>query len=265
MKPLKSTFGFTLVETLISMASVGAILLITFAVLQQSTASWRRVSGSQGSSSQVFKAENRLQRDLSLTAYEHVRRVDSLSSLSGKDGDAIWFLSAIDPSSGEFIRNNDGSPRWQRNILYYMAVPTGLADHGFSGSGVEEGGYEVSYPYKVLIRKVIDNAPVSDPNDPNSVETLLTDVSAHLEAPVGYNLDTSGADQVMIVAHSLLGFRVQTDDLLRRVRIELQAANHDEARRDFALGSQSLLNPKYLFERRVEIFPHNRQITIPAP
>ncbi len=236
------------------------ILLVTFAVLQQSTTSWRRVSGSQGSSSQVFKAENRIQRDLSLTAYEHVRVSDSLNSLSGKDGDALWFLSAVDPNTGEFIRDSMGRPRWQRNILYYMAVPTGLADLGFSGTGVNEDGYEVSYPYKVLVRKVIDNPP---PTDPTSEETLMTDISAHLQAPAGYSLDTSNADQVTVVAHDLLGFRVQTDDLLRRVTITLQAANHVEARRDIPLGSQSLLDPKYLFERRVEIFPQNRQIVLP--
>lgn len=257
--------GFTLVETLISIASISLILLVTFAVLQQSTTSWRRVSGSQGSSSQVFKAENRLQSDLSLSAYEQLRRGDSLHSLSGKDGDAVWFLSAIDPTSGEFIRNNDGSPRWQRNILYYMAVPKGLDNHGFSGTGVVEDGYEVSYPYKVLVRKVIDHGAVGDPNDETSVETLLPDISAHLEAPVGYHLSTNGSDQVMVVAHGLLSFRVETDDLLRRVSITLQAANHTEARRDFTLGSQTLVNPKYLFERRVEIFPYNRESALPGP
>lgn len=246
------------------MGALGAILAITFVVLQQSTASWRRVTGSQGSSSQVLKAEQYLQRDLSLASFDELRVADTpLSTLTGRDGDAVWFLSAVDPLSGNFIRNQDGSPRWQRNILYYLAVPSGPNPGGFVGSGLEEDGYEVSFPFKLLIRKVIDEGSPTDPLDSNSVEPLITDISPYLETPQGFQVEKGSAESVNVVARDLLTFRIRTDPQLRRVIVLLQAANHAEAGRDFALGNAPLNRAKYLFERRLELFPQNRTAITP--
>ncbi len=258
--------GFTLLEVLVSLGALGMILVITFLVLQQSTASWRRVSGSQDSSSQVLRAEQHLRRDLSMTSFDEFSVSDApLSNLSGRDGDAVWFLSALDPDSGRFIRNSDGTPRWQRNVLYYLAVPSGPRPGGFSGGGLEQDGYEVSYPFKLLIRKVIDYGPPTDSTDSTPAETLIPDISPYLETPHGFQVGKGAAESVGIVARDLLTFRVRTDTDLRRVTVLLRAANHVEAARDFALGSAPLDQPKYLFERRLELFPQNRSPVLPTP
>ena len=57
---------------------------------------------------------------------------------------------------------------------------------GFSGGGIQDNGYEVSHPGKVLVRKVIDN--VAAP----ATETLLSDVSSYLEAPDGGSFSGPG-------------------------------------------------------------------------
>ena len=230
---------------------VSVMVLATFVILQSSISTWRRVSGNQGAEAQLLKAEGWLRRDVRRTAFGALNSADSVSTLTGKDGDAVWFLSAVDPNTGAFVRNADGTPRWQRNILYYLIVPTGQNTTGFSGTGINDSGYEVSHPGKVLVRKVIDNNP--DPAE----EVLLDDISSFLEAPQDGSIQAPNSESASLVAVNLLGFRVETDDTLKRVDLVLQAARLEEQQHKFAIGSQSLLDPLYLLERRFEIFPEN--------
>lgn len=68
------------------------------------------------------------------------------------------FVFRVAPDTGEFIRNPDGTPRWQRNILYYSVVPVAPNPNEFQGSGIAVDGYEAAYPYKLLVRKESDGA-----------------------------------------------------------------------------------------------------------
>jgi hypothetical protein len=179
-------------------------------------------------------------------------------SLTGSDGDALWFLSAVDPLTGDFVRNDDGSPRWQRNILYYPVVPNGLADVEFQGSGVDDNGYEVSYPYKLLVRKQIDFGAPTLAGDPAQEEELITDITPYLERPQNLTFPANDCETVNLTANHFLSFRATLVPELRSVRFVLQAAAIEEARREFPLGTKSLLDPRFLMERQFEIFPENR-------
>jgi type II secretory pathway component PulJ len=243
--------GATLLEVIVSLSMVSLMVLATFLILNSSIITWRKVSGNQGAEAQLIKAESWLRRDVAQTAYGALSRAGSVTTLIGKDGDAVWFLSAIDPDTGMFVRNIDGTPRWQRNILYYLVVPTGKNTTGFSGTGIEDSGYEVSHPGKVMVRKVIDNNP--DPAE----EELIADISSFLEAPNDGLLNAPNSESASLVAVNLLGFRVDKDDTLQRVALVLQAAKLEEQQHRFAIGSQSLLDPQYLLERRFELFPEN--------
>lgn len=175
-------------EVFVALFVFTILLGVTFFMVHNATQTWERVSGDQGAAGQLEKAESWLRRDLHHTGFLALGSGDSLTTLVGKDGDAIWFLSAFDPATGEFIRNDDGTPRWQRNIIYYCVVPSGST----IGPGVDDGGYEVSHPHKVLVRKVVDSGPTTTPTNPLSQETLLADVSSYLERPVNFSFPSGG-------------------------------------------------------------------------
>lgn len=221
------------------------ILLATYQIFLRTNQGWQRLSGDQSASSHLQRAEGWLRRDLSLAAYDRLRISSGPLSLSGKDGDAVWFLSAIDPDTGEFVRNGDGSPRWQRNILYYSVIPAGSGNADFQGAGIAVDGYEVSYPYKLLVRKEIQ------------AQELIDDIGPYLERPNGLDFSSTNT-QITLVASRLLSFQVNADDGLRGVRVTLQAASLEEAAREFPIGSRDLLDARFLLERRFELFPENR-------
>lgn len=254
--------GFTLVELMVSLGATVALLAVTYLLLQNSVKSWNRISGDQNVAGQLLRAESWLRRDLFSSSYSALDTAPGPTSLTGRDGDAIWFLSAVDPVTDQFVRNDDGTPRWQRNILYYPVVPSGVGDD-FSGGGIDEGGYEVSYPYKFLVRKVIDSGVPTDPAVAATQETLLTDVSSYLEQPVGYNFPSGDSESVTIVARSLLSFQIATDDALKQVAVTIQGANTDEARKLFPIGSRSLVNPQFLMLRQFVVHPQNRESLVP--
>lgn len=243
--------GFTVLETIVAVSMASLMLLATTLLLFNSATTWRKVVGEQDSSGQLLKAEAWMRRDMSGAAYQALEVGDSLSSLTGKDGDAFWFLSAVDPTTGEFMRNPDGTPNWQTNILYYLVVPTGDNPTGFSGGGIQDNGYEVSHPGKVLVRKVIDNNPAP------ATETLLSDVSSFLEAPNSGSLLAPNGESANIVARNLLSLKAGKNDPLKAVNIQLQAAKVEEQQLTFPVGSRSLLTPEHLLERKMEMYPDN--------
>lgn len=249
--------GLALTELLIAVSILGTVLIITHLIFLRSKQLWSRLSGDQSAGAQLQKAESWLRRDLSLAAYDALRVAPGPSSLVGRDGDAIWFLSAIDPLTGQFVRHDDGTPRWQRNILYYSVIPNGL-EVDFQGSGVDSGGYEASYPYKVLVRKQIDFHAPTLASDPTAVEELIPDITPYLERPSGLTFSSNDAEAVTLVANHLLGFQAVPDPGLRSVNLVLQAAALEEARAEFPIGSRSLLDPRFLLERRMEMFPGNQ-------
>lgn len=147
-----------------------------------------------------------LEVDFSLASAENIGQTAVPSSLgAGSDGDALWFLSPIDPATEQFVQNSRGQPVWQRNILYYLSVP---ANHsGCSGLSSPEG-YDHGCPHKVLVRKVINN-PGADGS-----QLLLSNVAAHLTRPRTETDATSpGSSQeaAEVVGARLLWFRVLPD------------------------------------------------------
>jgi len=242
--------GYTLVELVVSVSTALILFAVTHALLQSSQKTWNRVSGDENVAGQLLSAESWLRRDLFGASYSALRTAPGPTTLVGRDGDALWFLSAIDPDTGRFMRNDDGTPRWQRNILYYSVIPSSIAtDH--SGPGIDEGGYEVSHPYKFLVRKVIDQG------------TLLSDVTSYLEAPVGYSFPSGDFESVNIISRGLLSFQVATEDDLKQVELSIVAANAQEAGKVFPLGSRSLMNPQFLMLRQFTTNLQNRQTLTP--
>jgi type II secretory pathway component PulJ len=249
--------GLTIVELLIAISTTVIILLVVFAALRSSQQSWNRVSGDHGASGELLKAESRLRQDLFAASFDALEVGGGPSTLGSRDGDAVWFLSAIDPDTGAFVRNEDGTPRWQRNILYYSVLPSGL-DQSFSGSGINVGGYEMSNPYKVLVRKVIDQGDVTDPNDPSTQESLISDITPHLERPQEFSFASGNTEAARVVGRNLLSFRATKNAGLEGLQLSIISVNIEETRKTVPIGTVALDNPQFTMVRDLTLYPQNR-------
>lgn len=192
-------------ELMLSLAIFSAILLFTAAIMFMTKSAWVTSDADEEAALRLRDAVNRLERDFSLTGVDKFAHGTAGTSLaSAKDGDALWFLSPIDPVTETFVQDDDGRPVWQRNILYYLSVP---ADHTSCEGMVGPDGYEQGCSHKVLLRKVIDHSP-------GGQQKLLKNVAPYITRPVSENDATSmgpGQESAQIVAVRLLWFRVLPD------------------------------------------------------
>lgn len=269
--------GLSLIELIIVMTLTGVIFGVTQLMLVRTIDTWWRVNANQDSEQQLYKAQNHLERDLRGAAFETqpdratiaVRQQPSeLTNLSGADGDVLWFLSAVDPLSGKFIRKPDGSPFWQRNVVYYAVSPLGLDQLGYSGAGLDSGGYEVACPFKMLVRKEIDSGVATNPdsNPSTTVEKLMTfdEVAGHLNRPNGYSCAGMSAanSTVKPVAAHLLSFRADLDEALRGVNIEFRCTAIERARREGGISNRDLSEQPATTQLQVVLLPPNRPPTL---
>ena len=198
--------GYTVIELAIALGMFALILLFTTAILVTTKSAWVSSDSEETAATAIRRALTPLEDDFSMASAVHLGQTTVPPSLgAGMDGDAIWFLSPIDPATGQFVQNDAGQPVWQRNILYYLAVP--LNHSGCTGLRGPDG-YDDGCPHKVLVRKVINN-PGSDGG-----QNLLTDVASYLTRPRAENDATAtgpGLESSTVVGNRLLWFRVLPD------------------------------------------------------
>lgn len=108
--------GYTLLELSLASTLVAVVLLVASLLLFYGMRNWRQLDKGQDASFQLSKACRKLREELRHTSFNECR-VDRRSDL----GDVVTFLSALDDPSGEVLFQADGSPFWQRNVLYYLA------------------------------------------------------------------------------------------------------------------------------------------------
>jgi len=249
--------GFSLLEVLVSLAIFGLVSLVGMGGFLYSVKAWKTVTDKSTAVTTLRKVSLRLESDLLQSSLARSRSQVAGATLGGApDGDAIWFLNAGSP----FLRDPQGEPLWQRNVLYYVTVPTplesvsgGLAFSGAPGAD----GYEDRCPHKVLIRKVIDGGTTTTPtSDP---EELLADISPYLTRPQGLSTQNMssepGVERAEIVAHSLLSFQVRAQH--GGYQFDLKAVRLGEARRHLALGTALLSDSPYAVHSRFLVIPQN--------
>jgi hypothetical protein len=261
----------SLIEAMLVMAITSIIFAITQLLLARTIESWWKVNANSDAQQQIYKAQNFLERDLASAAYETeagretiriAKAPPELVHLTGSDGDVLWFLSAVDPVSGDFVRK-DGEPFWQRNILYYCVTPTSLNTFDYLGAGTSVGGYESACPFKVLVRKEID---FGDPttSDPNSVkEPLLSysDLTAYLDRPDGYSTSSMVKPGVSVrpISGNILTFRADFVPSTKGVSIDLRATAIDRAKREGRIDTRDLSEDPATQQVRLTLFPPNHQ------
>lgn len=257
--------AFTLPELLIAMAVASALMLAGYGLMQMSYQVYHKVSGNEDVTMQLKRGSRLLQQHLIVSNFDKSKVQDCPASLPGgaPDGTALCVLSALDNGVGDMATKPGGEPYWQRNVLFYITVPTG--DPCAGGAGPL--GYDDRCPHKVLIRKIIDSGPATAPtgNPGADIEDLLSDLSPYLTRP--NKLDTSamlgepGVTRVDILATHLLGMYAEREpnpDAPGEIMVTLSAFNV-EASKGVAVGTASLSGHENLVAQILSVFPRNNQ------
>ncbi len=249
--------GYSLPEILVAVAIFAVLSLTMLAAFVLTSKIYRHSSGRDSATRELQKAARSLRRDLALARVEPGRfQVGQVgpSLGGGSDGDAVVFVSPVDPTIQELRQKSDGSPFMMRNILYYLVAPGSHAQtFGYPCPGIADAdGYEGGCPHKVLLRASCDGplgkAP-ADPADPASENTLVPLVGLllpmnGLQPPPDYE----------IVAVNLQTFRCRPQD--GRFEVDLAACDIGEARREGKLGS-SLTGSPYQLQVRFSVYAGN--------
>ena len=256
--PRARPHGFSIVELILVAAIFSLFLLVSYLLLNSGLGVWQKTASSQDATFEMSKVRSSLTRDLRETSFEECA-VAGAPPVPGS-GRAIWFLSAVHPATGIFAQRADGSPLWQRNIVYYLTVPS---DHD-ALFGMHCAGQDDRCPHKFLVRRVFDTGPATDPGSAiTQQETLLSpgQVGDLLGRPQGYGLNISGptAESQELVATGLLDFEVelQPGPWEHEIQVTVSAFNVQEAGKKFALGSESLKQTPYTHHLLFSVFPGN--------
>ena len=261
--------GLGLLELLITLGLFSVVGLLSYSFLTYGVRMGQRVESASDVAGILRKAQFPLQSDL-LLAHRGEVVILSVPDQVGGGGftsEALAFRSAIDPETGVFCQKPDGTPLWQKTILYYLAVPSqhdSLFGQSCAG-GAEGTGFDDRCPHKFLIRKVIDNPPATTPtSSPEAEEPLPTDLSSYLTQPTTFDLGSMSGEpgliEARLVAQPLLWFQVATDpsgSLPGEVEIDLRALMISDARRKLNVGSVSLLNDPLVLQHLFTVLPLN--------
>lgn len=252
--------GFSLLELTIVATLFTLFLLVSYGLLRSGLAAWHKTESSQDVHFQFQKLRHALHRDL--------RDVSAgLCAVMGRDGsttppeegEVLWFLSASTPEAG-LVRKSDSTPFWQRNVLYYLTVPT---DHD-QQFGERCGDGPWACPHRVLVRRLFDSGPPTAPEGaPESIETLMSALTIEdkLLAPTGHTLPDSDPDleSQEIVAAGLLRFEVRLRPQGRAGEIEIRVAGFDveHAGKLVSSRTESLELSPYTHHFTMSVFPAN--------
>lgn len=248
--------GHTLLELVIALTLFGVITIVSFLALRQSAGVFTSTSSRDQAVQRLVKARQWLQSDLELVHLDPTTFSTQMVPPSiggGADSDAVIFLSATEPGTGEFQLKPDGSPYWTRNILYYGIVPGNYAETtGYTYAGGNDGGYECSCPAKQLVRVVIDQNPGNDPSNTATEDVLVAPLGPQLTRPPNY---FRSADRKTVVAN-LLTFRCQ--QVGRLLDVDLRAvAIADASRRQGFRSSLSYATSRFTIGHHFLVLPKN--------
>ncbi|MCE7870856.1 hypothetical protein DYH09_10805 [bacterium CPR1] len=260
--------GTTVLELLLGMGLFTLMMVVLVGLFNQSLLIWRTTSGSDTAMRELRRVVAALDRDLALASPAMLSRTQVVDHLGGggRDGEALWFLSPLDPATGQLARKPDGSPMWMRNVLYYLVVPANH-DTVFSMScpgGAGPNGYDDRCPHKLLIRKVIDSGPPTLAADEASQEELLVDVSAYLTQPDGFDLGAMaepGLEDKRVIANNLLMFQTLSAPppvgAPREVAVDVRAMSVEEARREIRVGLEAGASSRFTLQLPFSVLLQN--------
>jgi len=102
----------TLIEALIAAGLLGMVLAATYAALLLSLRYQQKHEDQVGSFQEAFNAMNRMQTALAAGAAE--------SLVYEPDDTGFVFVSAQPPGGGPFEHDDEGRPKWQKVVAFYL-------------------------------------------------------------------------------------------------------------------------------------------------
>lgn len=257
--------GVGLLELLVTLTLFSVLALLAFLFLNHGVQANRRLDSSSEAARNLRIAQRSLSSDLvgARSGEIVIGEVPDQVGGGGKTGQAIAFRSAWDPVEERYCQKSDGTPFWQKTILYYAAVPTrhdslyGMTCQGGSGPG----GFDDACPHKILIRKTIDQAPTTTASSAEGAEEPMpADITSYLTRPD--DLDLSGMSsepdlvEARVVASKLLYFRVSSG-VNGEVEVDLRALAIAEARGKVRVGEVSLADNPLTLQQLFTVRPGN--------
>ena len=255
----RGRFGFTILEMFVTLGLFGLLGTLCLAALTEATTVWRKTSSRDGVARSLTKAWASLRKDLanaklSPASLEIQKVPGSYGGANGFDGDAVCFLSPVDPGTGLLATKSDGQPFMMRNIIYYCVVPQNHAQLFGStcSGGADADGYEQQCPHKILVRLSRDQGAASNPAQPASEDSIMTSWTSLLTRPNQLGVQ-SGEDK--IISTQLLTFRCsQVNGLLE---LDLRAVAIEEASRTIGVGTRPLGVGPYTVQQKTALRPGN--------
>jgi hypothetical protein len=247
--------GTTLLETVVSLGIFSLLSIVLFSAFKLGTDLWRSVDSRTEGLGRIQLCNQRLTGDIVNTAAEEIR---SKRVPGSGNGDAIWFLSNLDPTIGDpllerYRRDDDGAPLWQRNIIYYLIRPANhdaMVGQSCQVDSNPEG--DAICPHKMLIRKVV--------NVPADPEALLdsTDIDQYLTAPTGFDTSVFSSEpdleEARIIAPEILWFQaVNHSEGDPFIELELRSLAIEEANRNVPIGNSPLA--RFVITQTFSLFP----------
>lgn len=252
--------AFTVPELLIAAVLFVLLTVLLALALQQATRLWLFNSSHLDGSRQLRLASTRFEDELSMARLEKVAvgQVPSTLNSAAFDGDAIWFLSHINPHDGKAYLKTNGTPFWQCNILYYCITPSDVS----MPTGRDADGYEDRCYRKMLVRKVIDLNGPSDPKNEATQEQLIPadDLKLYLTVPDGKGNTGGERGEVLkteIIATRLLYFKATTDPIHNNVVLDMRALSEDEAGKAAGGLDRNLLDSPYTLQNLLSVQAKN--------
>ncbi|MBI3927342.1 MAG: type II secretion system protein [Armatimonadetes bacterium] len=264
MRP--SRRAFTLLESVIGLGIFVLLLIVLATMMTGGTALWRDLESSADANLNLRNLAVRLRQDLARTSFQELATT-TVPGGGAHHGDAVWFLSAVDPATGEFMRKSDGTPFWQRNLLYYSVVPNGHSElYGYAcAGGADSDGYDDRCPHKMLICKQIDSGVPTVITDETSQESLIPagQIANYLTAPDGFDVSgmsgEPGLELTQVVARALVTFRVfpAPGSWGNEVRVDARAVQIRSAEKSVAIGQSPLGEGKFTTQLEFSVAPEN--------
>ena len=256
----QSSRAHTIVEMMVTVACFFVIMAVAGAIFSEAMSVSRFVSGGDRAQREMRRARAQLERDLILTNSSQIGRSRMPDYLGGggDTGESLWFLSPVDPVSGQTVLRQDGKPCWQRNILYYITIPLNhdqiFGVHCQGGMGAN--GFDDRCPHKVLVRRVIDSGPPTV--DEATQETLLPGaaIGPYLVRPTNLQVP-----QGKLVASGLLHFSTISApapaSIPTELFVDMRSLSLEEAQRHAQVGITSFFGTRFESRSPFSVFLRN--------
>lgn len=233
--------GTTLTELMVTCLVFSLLLAVLFHLFRSGTQALLSTQARHQAQLSLNKVHEWLQRDLQQASSKQIA-AKRVSAPAG-NGDALWFLSAENPTESNpdlrFRHSVEtGTPIFQSQILYYLVRPLNYSrvSGGLTAAVDPDPDSDFYAPHKFLIRKVIDR-----PEDPEILASA-TEVDDFTTSPLDYTMTPLNLESNLLayklVSDNMLSFQVVIEG--STVLVRTSALKIDEARRRIAVGNISL-------------------------